>query len=56
MNEQDDFASDYDEIIIVFPVWAGNITPPIRTFVADNLEKLKGKKISAFACQSGEGI
>ena len=53
--EQYDFASDYDEIIIGFPVWAGNITPPIRTFVADNLEKLKGKKISAFACQSGAG-
>ncbi|WP_049945142.1 flavodoxin family protein [Butyrivibrio sp. AC2005] len=29
-------ADDYDEIIIGFPVWAGNITPPIRTFVSEN--------------------
>ncbi len=45
----------YDEIIIGFPVWAGNITPPIRTFVSDNLEALREKNISVFACQSGAG-
>ena len=28
--------SQYEEIIIGFPVWAGTITPPIRTFVTDN--------------------
>ena len=43
----------YDRVIIGFPVWAGNVTPPIRTFVRDN--DLKGKKIAAFACQSGSG-
>ena len=48
-------AKKYDCIIIGFPVWAGNITPPIRTFVNDNLESLKEKKIAAFACQSGSG-
>ncbi len=47
--------AEYDEIIIGFPVWAGNITPPIRTFVCDNKESLKCKKIVAFACQSGAG-
>lgn len=46
---------DFEEIIIGFPVWAGNITPPIRTFVLENKEFLKGKTISAFACQSGAG-
>lgn len=46
---------DYDEIVIGFPVWAGNITPPIRTFVSDNMEALKKKKISTFACESGAG-
>lgn len=44
---------DYDRIIIGFPVWAGNITPPIRTFIMEN--DLKGKSIAAFACQSGSG-
>ena len=46
---------DYDEIVIGFPVWAGNITPPIRTFASDNKDSLKGKKISSFACESGAG-
>ncbi len=50
-----DLDKDFEEIIIGFPVWAGNITPPIRTFVSDNKELLKGKRISAFACQSGNG-
>ena len=43
----------YDRIVFGFPVWAGNFTPPIRTFVKDN--DLKGKQIAAFACQSGTG-
>ena len=47
--------ADPEEIIIGFPVWAGNITPPIRTFVFENREILKGRRISAFACQSGSG-
>ena len=44
---------DYGLIVIGFPVWAGNIAPPIRTFVKEN--DLKGKRIAAFACQSGAG-
>ncbi len=48
-------AEAYDRIIIGFPVWAGNITPPVRTFVMENREKLSGKRIDAFACQSGSG-
>ena len=46
-------ADSYDRIIFGFPVWAGNVTPPIRTFVKEN--DLKGKHIAAFACQSGSG-
>jgi len=45
----------YERIILGFPVWAGNVTPPVRTFVQDNLETLKDKRIAAFACQSGAG-
>ena len=46
-------AKRYDRIIFGFPVWAGNVTPPIRTFIKDN--SLDGKRICAFACQSGSG-
>ena len=46
-------ADAYDRIIFGFPVWASNVTPPIRTFVKEN--ELKGKLIAAFACQSGSG-
>ena len=50
-----DLDVDFEEIIIGFPVWAGNITPPIRTFVSENKELLKSRRISVFACQSGSG-
>lgn len=49
-----EFNSDaFDRVIIGFPVWAGTIAPPIRTFVKEN--DLTGKRIAAFACQSGNG-
>ncbi len=51
----DFFAGEYDQIVFGFPVWAGNVTPPIRTFVQENKDVLKGKRIAAFACQSGTG-
>ena len=48
-------ASLYDLVIIGFPVWASRMAPPLKTFVADNLEALKGKKVASFACQGGSG-
>lgn len=45
--------ADYDRIIFAFPVWAGNVTPPIRTFIREN--DLGNKRIAAVACQSGAG-
>ena len=47
--------TEYDQVIFGFPVWASNFTPPIRTFIEENKEALKGKKFAAFACQSGGG-
>ena len=47
--------SEYDQVVFGFPVWAGTFTPPIRTFVKENKAALQGKRISAFACQSGAG-
>lgn len=44
-----------DRVVFGFPVWAGNVTPPLRTFIRDNREALKGKRVAAFACQSGSG-
>ena len=46
-------ASACDRIVFGFPVWAGNVTPPIRSFIREN--DLHGKRIAAFACQSGAG-
>ena len=46
-------ADAYDRILFGFPVWAGTLAPPIRTFVRDNI--LAGKRIAAFACQSAAG-
>ena len=45
----------YDRIIFGFPVWAGNFTPPLRTFILDQKDALKGKRFSAFACMAGSG-
>ena len=47
--------SRFDRIIFGFPVWAANFTPPLRTFIEDNREGLKGKRFAAFVCQSGSG-
>ncbi len=46
-------ADKYDMIVFGFPVWAGNITPPIRTFIHEN--RLVSARYAAFACQSGSG-
>ena len=48
-------AEDYGLIVIGFPVWAGNVAPPVRTFAAENRDALKDRRIAAFACQSGSG-
>ena len=43
----------YDRVVFGFPVWAGNMAPPLRTFIKDN--DLSGKRFAAFACESGSG-
>lgn len=45
----------YDRILFGFPVWAGTIAPPLRTFVRDNASALSDQPVAAFACQSGAG-
>ena len=48
-------AEKYGRVIFGTPVWASRFTPPIRTFVADNADALKGKRFAAFTCFSGGG-
>ena len=48
-------ARDYDRIIFGFPVWAGTFAPPIRTFIKENGKEIRGKRIAAFTCMSGNG-
>lgn len=49
------FDGGYDRIILGTPVWASNIAPPLRTFLADHAEELKGKELAVFLCYSGGG-
>ena len=49
------FSGEYDLIIFGTPVWASNITPPIRSFVEENRDKINGKKLAVFLCFSGGG-
>lgn len=48
-------ADNYETVIIGTPVWASNCAPPIRTFLTEQGEKLKGKKLGMFVCCSGGG-
>ena len=36
--------SGYDRIVFGFPVWASNITPPLRTFIDEKSSEIKGKE------------
>ncbi|MBQ7566862.1 MAG: NAD(P)H-dependent oxidoreductase [Oscillospiraceae bacterium] len=48
-------AEDYDTVIFGSPVWASNVAPPLRTFMAENGEALRGKRFAAFVCYLGGG-
>lgn len=48
-------AEKYDRIIFGTPIWAGTFAPPIKTFITENKDKIKGKRISLLACSSGGG-
>lgn len=55
LNPYEFNSDEYEQVIFGFPVWASRIAPPLRTFIEDNRETLKGKTISAYACQAGNG-
>ena len=45
--------SDYDLVIVGTPVWAWNLSSPVRTYLENN--KGKFKKISGFCTMGGDG-
>ena len=45
----------YDHIVLAFPIWASNITPPIRSFIEMNKNKLTNKTVSVIISYSGGG-
>lgn len=52
--EKYDFDGGYDLVVIGSPVWAGTFAPPLRTFLADNKEKLSSSRFAAFLCLGGK--
>ncbi|MBQ6152324.1 MAG: flavodoxin family protein [Ruminococcus sp.] len=48
-------ADNYDMILFGSPVWASNVTPPIRSFIDENRDGLKSKQFGVFLCFSGGG-
>ena len=55
LKEYDFDADKYDQIVIGTPTWAGTFAPAIRTFLRDNKDSIKDKKISVFvSCSGGE--
>ena len=42
---------EYDHIVLGSPLWAGDISPVLRTFLLKN--DLSGHKVSAFICRMG---
>jgi len=46
---------DYDLIIIGGPVWAWTVTPAVRTYLDQNVDALKIKKVAFFATQGSSG-
>lgn len=42
-----------DRVLLATPIWAGRITPPLKSFLTEQKEALQGKRIAALFCCSG---
>ena len=49
------FDGSCDAVVLGTPVWASSFTPPLRTFIEENRDALKGKRLAVFVCYSGGG-
>ena len=45
---------EYDLLVLGSPVWAWNISPPMRSFLSKF--NLTGKKVALWMCHAGDGI
>jgi len=45
---------EYDLVILGTPVWAWNISPPMRSFLSKF--DLTGKKVALWMCHAGDGV
>ncbi len=45
---------EYDFLILGTPVWAWNISPPMRSFLSKF--DLTGKKVALWMCHAGDGV
>ncbi len=48
-------AEDDEQIVFGFPVWAGSVAPPLRTFIRETAAALRDKALAAIACRAGSG-
>ena len=46
----------YDLVFVGSPNWWGTMAPPVRTWVSQNKEALKGKKVCLFQTHGGGGM
>lgn len=53
IKEHNDIKGKYDLVILGSPVWASNITPPMRTFLNEGI--LENAKIALFLNSAGGG-
>ena len=53
LEPYDFHAGQYDRVIFATPLWAGRITPPLRTFLTEQRAALSGKRFAAVICCSG---
>ncbi|HCX96076.1 MAG TPA: hypothetical protein DHU26_03635 [Spirochaetaceae bacterium] len=44
---------DIDTLILVTPIWAGRLAPPVRTWMRSHVEEVRGKRILLIASNSG---
>ena len=48
--------SKYDAVFVGTPNWWGTMAPPVRTFVTQNADALKGKTVCVFQTNGGGGM
>ena len=46
-------AAAYDRIVLGTPLWAGRISPPLRSFLKEQGAALADKSLAAFICSGG---